>query len=324
MMYDTIQRDLQEIIDILWKRDDVDMWSFDPYKGFCYILMQLYKNKNYQERKSELVSYLEHRFDDWQLYTMRLLLELMRNDGSIVAYERDKLPTCKFKSDLPNAIHILKRHRNSFILAGDISTDIYQEVIKIKKAERRDIILLHLKCYRDDYKDLYLRFAKYENIISELYKCFTQTHMPNTFGYPFEVKRYYDLKKPIHQWEMYLMWLEYEEDRKAFLRDYEIFYREYSAKCKAKFLAELGCIHKLICSKVYDEITVIKAFDRDTACELGCSSEEYSPSDWESSVEFNKDFKKFLSNCDIGRCTYYHFFIKDNGKEFKFTAESCD
>ena len=156
MMYETVQKDLQEIIDVLWKRKDVDMWDFTPYKGFAYILMNLYRTKNYQEQKVELVSYLEHNSDDWQLYTMRLLLELMRNDGSIAAYERDKLPICKFKSDVPNAINILKKHRNSFILAGDISTDIYQEVIKIKKAERMKKVGDIAKALKVGVENIYL------------------------------------------------------------------------------------------------------------------------------------------------------------------------
>ena len=90
--------------------------------------------------------------------------------------------------------------------------------------------------------------------------------------------------------------------------------RETVRKIRNDLIEQLRIVHKLILSHTYDDVKVIKTFDRDTACELGCPSEQYLSSDWESEVKFDDNFDKFLSNCMLDKCQSYKFVICDNGK----------
>ena len=56
-MSDILQQDLKKFIEVFWKRDDIDIRDFNIYKGFAYILMQMYKKPDYQDQKNELMSY---------------------------------------------------------------------------------------------------------------------------------------------------------------------------------------------------------------------------------------------------------------------------
>lgn len=317
-MSDVVQKDLKKFVECFWKRDDLDIRDFNMYKGFTYVLMQMYKKPDYQERKDELMFYMEHRFDDWKFYFLKLMIELMQDDSNILESSKSLLPVCKFKSDMPDAINKIKRYHNAFILAGDYATDIYQDTINNYKKARKKRVLTHLKCYVDEYEDLYNRFEKYEEVLNELYKFCSHTHMPNTINYPFDVKRAYDVEKPKYNWQLYLLWLEYEEDKKAFVDKYNSIRRKAARKIRNDLIEQLRIVHKLILSHTYDDVNVIKTFDRDTACELGCPSEQYLSSDWESEVKFDDNFDKFLSNCMLDKCQSYKFVICDNGKIFDF------
>lgn len=321
MMYDVIIEDLKKFIEVFWKRDDIDIRNFDCYKGFTYALMQMYKRPDYQEQKNELMSYMEHRFDDWKLYFVKLMIELMKEDSSISEYDRSRLPVCKFKADIPDAIYHIKKYHNAFIVAGDFATDIYRNTIKNYKNARKKVVLNNLKCcHVHDYEVLYERFEQHDDILDILYKYFTCNYVPDTKHCPFEVKRFYELKKCKYNWQLCVCWLEYAENKKAFIEKYNQLRYNQRDKNKNKLIKELKLVHKLIMSNPFDDIKVIKAWDRDTACELGCSSEEYLSSDWESEVEFSENFNEFLSDCYVDKCVGYRFVIIDGEDTFTFVV----
>ena len=318
-MSDVLQQDLKKFVEFFWKRDDLDIRDFNMYKGFAYVLMQMYKKPDYQERKNELMSYMEHGFDDWKFYFLNLMIELMREDSNILDGSKSNLPVCKFKSDMPDAINQIKRYHNAFILAGDYATDIYQDTIKRYKDVRKRKIIERLYGHYEDPEDLYDRFELHEDILNAFYKTVRKSQLPDTSKIPIEVKRAYLCKPCKYSWQTYILWLEYVEDKKAFIDKYDSIQRQTERKIKNDLIERLRIVHKLMLSHTYDEVKIIKTFDRDTAYELGCSSEEYLSSDWESEVKFDDNFDKFLSNCMLDKCIYYKFVICDNGKIFDFT-----
>lgn len=317
-MSDVIQQDLKKFVEFFWKRDDLDIRDFNMYKGFTYVLMQMYKKPDYQERKNELMSYMEHRFDDWKFYFLKLMIELMREDSNILDGSKSHLPVCKFKSDMPDAINQIKRHHNAFILAGDYATDIYQDTIKRYKDVRKRKIIERLRGHFEDPEDLYDRFELHEDVLNAFYKSVHKSRVPDTNQFPIEVKRAYLCKQYKYSWQIYILWLKYVEDKKAFVDKYDSIRCKAARKFKNDLIEQLRIVHKLILSHTYNDVKVIKTFDRDTACELGCPSEEYVSSDWESEVKFDDNFDKFLSNCMLDKCQSYKFVICDDGKIFDF------
>ena len=220
MMYEIVQQDLKKFIEIFWKRNDIDIRKFDYYKGFTYTLLQMYKYPNYQEQKEELMSYLEHPDDDWKYYFINLLINLMKDDNNITEYDRQCLKACKFRSDLPGCINSIKRCHNAFIVAGDFATDIYQDTIKNYKTTRKKRVLGKLKTYTDDYEDLYKRFEQQEDVLNELYKSLADTTNIDINSYPVEVINAYKIEKSKDPLRMYILWLEYKEDKKTFVDKY--------------------------------------------------------------------------------------------------------
>jgi hypothetical protein len=220
-MYEFVINDLKNFVEIFWKRNDIDIQNFDYYKGFTYVLMQMYKKSNYQEAKDELMSYLEHPDDDWKYYFVNLMISLMKNDTSIPEYDRDCLKICKFRSDLPNAIVQIKKCHNAFTFAADLATDIYQETIKnYKNTRQKRITNLLESCYGDEYKELYKKFEKHENILNEFYKSLDKTHKTNNSACPVQVMNVYKTHKFKYKWQLYVLWLEYEENKKEFINKF--------------------------------------------------------------------------------------------------------
>ncbi len=219
-MSDVLQQDLKKFIEIFWKRNDIDIRNFDCYKGFTYVLMQLYQKPDYQEQKDELMLYLEHPDDDWKYYFVNLMIELMKNDESIPAYDRQNLKVCKFRSNFNESINSIRKCHNAFILAGDFSTDIYRDTMKNYKATRKKRVLGKLKSYTDNYEDLYERFEHHENILNELYKSLGDAKTVDFNSYPADVVKVYNIKKSKDPLHIYMLWLEYEENKNAFIDKY--------------------------------------------------------------------------------------------------------
>ena len=220
MMYDVIIEDLKKFIEVFWKRDDIDIRNFDCYKGFAYVLMQLYKKPDYQEQKNELMSYIEHPDDDWKYYFINLMIKLMKEDHSLSEYDRNSLKVCKFRSDFNESVWSIKRCHNAFILAGDFSTDIYRNTMKNYKTTRKKRVISKLKSYTDDYENLYERFELHEEVLNELYKSLGDAKAINMNKYPTDVINAYNIKTSKDPLYIYILWLEYAEDKKTFANKY--------------------------------------------------------------------------------------------------------
>ena len=219
-MSDVIQQDLKKFVEFFWKRDDLDIRDFNMYKGFAYVLMQMYKKSDYQEQKNELMSYMEHPGDDWKYYFVNTIISLMKDDNGISEYDRNALKICKFRSDFNESVWSIKRCHNAFILAGDFSTDIYRNTMNNYKATRKKRVISKLKSYTDDYEDLYERFESHEEVLNELYKSFGDVKAVNMNEYPVDVIKSYNIKKSNDPLYIYMLWLEYAEDKKTFTDKY--------------------------------------------------------------------------------------------------------
>ena len=220
MMYEVMIEDLKKFIEVFWKRDDIDIRNFDCYKGFTYMLMQMYKRPDYQEQKNELMSYMEHPDDDWKYYFVNTIISLMKDDNSISEYDRNALKICKFRSDFNESVWSIKRCHNAFILAGDFSTDIYRNTMKNYKATRKKRVMSKLKSYTDAYEDLYERFELHEEVLNELYKSLGDAKSVHMNEYPVDVIKVYNIKKSTNPLYIYMLWLEYAEDKKTFADKY--------------------------------------------------------------------------------------------------------
>jgi hypothetical protein len=163
---------------------------------------------------------MEHPDDDWKYYFVNTIISLMKDDNSISKYDRNELKICKFRSDFNESIWSIKRCHNAFILAGDFSTDIYRNTMKNYKATRKKRVISKLKSYTDDYEELYERFEKHEEIINELYKSLGNTKAVNIDTYPVDVVKMYNKTQSKDLLYIYMLWLEYAEDKKAFLTKY--------------------------------------------------------------------------------------------------------
>jgi hypothetical protein len=297
------------------------MWDFEAYRGFAYILLNLKQNR--KEKLEELIEYINHDSDEWQLYVLRLIIELLREDNSVSDYEKSLLPDCKFKSDIQNAIVQIKKCHNAFIFAGDIATPVYDQFIKIHtKIRKNNILMFLIKHGIKETESLYEKIERYEDILHEFGQYVIDAGIEKSLCPNIVVNLNTKLNKPY--WERYIFWIDYKENPKYIEQQYDNIKLAEKQKRKSDFVKQLELVDRIRLSGIFDDVKIFKKYNKSTACELGCMPDEYNPDDWKVEVPFNDNFNEFLHDCDVDICIGYEFIAMINGEKFNIDINKIE
>lgn len=305
-----INEDLSRIFDILWNRSDVDMWSFDTYKGFAYVLECSTHRVSYFSLVDELTSKVQEKSSDWQVYFMKLLISTMKEDNRVPARSRESLPECNSIDDIPVVIPYIRQNKNAMMYANDIATNLYDDAIRMHKSSRKkDVISYLTNKHCKDPEDVYNRLLDYEEVLRPFYR-FIQNPNASSMCPEIVVSLCEELKA--ENWQKYILWLEYKENPQSIRSKYKHLVAHTRAELYKSQTEQLKRAHNIAMSGIYEDFKVFKTFDKDTAYELGC--DEYVESEWRSEVIIDDNLDKFLSVCYLGKCIKYDFEATMDGK----------
>ena len=307
-----INEDLSKIFDILWTRSDVDMWSFDTYKGFAYVLECSTHRASYFSLVEELTSKIQEQSSDWQIYFMKLLINTMKEDSRVPIRNREMLPECNTIDDIPVAIPYIRQNKNAMMYANDIATNLYDDAMGTHKSSRRRAVINYLMDRCKDPEDIYDRLLDHEEVLRPFYR-FIQN--PNTSSLCPEIVVSLCEELKVEDWQKYILWLEYKENPQSIKSRYKHIVANKRAELRNAQMAQLKRAHNIAMSDTYEDFKVYKTFDKDTAYELGC--DEYIESDWRSEVIVDESFDKFFSACYVGKCLRYDFEATIDGETVK-------